>query len=209
MRTKGWLCLLLLGLSVVSAVSVVSVARADDLEEAKRLVAEAQTHYKLGRFREALDLYGRAYELHKAPGFFFNIAQCHFQLKGWERAIFFYESYLREKPDAPNRATVEQLIGEARRHLDEEATRARLEEQRQKEAAERQAEEARRAEAAAEEARLTGGSENRPRPAYKSWWFWVAVGSAVAIAAGGAAYYYSGETTRVPPEGSLGLFDLR
>ena len=36
-----------------------------------------------------------------------------------------------------------------------------------------------------------------------------AVGSAVALAAGGVAYYYSGDTTRVPPEGSLGLFDLR
>jgi tetratricopeptide (TPR) repeat protein len=186
------------------------IARADGIEEARKLVAEAQTHYKLGRFQEALDLYARAYELHKAPGFFFNMAQCHFQLKRWERAIFFYESYLREKPEAPNRAVVEQLIGEARRHLEGEDTQRRAEEQRRRDEEARRAEEERRAAAAAEEARLTEASE-RPRgtPAYKTWWFWATVGGAAALVAGGAAYYFSGDTTRVPPEGSLGLLDLR
>ena len=41
--------------------------------EAKKLVTQAETEYKLGRFQQALDLYSRAYETYKAPGLFFNI----------------------------------------------------------------------------------------------------------------------------------------
>src|SRR6185503_6165453 len=50
----------------------------------------------------------------------FNIAQSHRQLHQWEPARFNYRQYLNLKPDAPNRAEVEELIGQMQRRIDEE-----------------------------------------------------------------------------------------
>ena len=168
-------------------------ARADDArDQARQLVEQANTDYKLGRFQEALDGYSRAYELFHAPALLFNIGQCHRNLGHHERAIFFFAGFLREKPDDPNRALVESLIGESRAAL----------------AAERAEEERRRREAE-DRARLLAGAPAPAEPGppiYRKWWFWTAVGGA-ALVAGGSLYYFSGETT--DPMGSLGLIDGR
>src|SRR5215213_9543292 len=86
----------------------------DPKQQAKKLFDEATEHYKVGRFAVALEGYEAAYALFKAPAFLFNIAQCHFQLENWDRAAFFFEGYLREQPNATNRALVEDLIRDAR-----------------------------------------------------------------------------------------------
>lgn len=70
--------------------------------KAKQLFEEAQVHYETGRFQEALEDYSKAYELVQLAGFLFNIGQCHRELKEYDRALYFYERYLREKPDAKN-----------------------------------------------------------------------------------------------------------
>ncbi|HEY8927038.1 MAG TPA: tetratricopeptide repeat protein, partial [Polyangia bacterium] len=74
----------------------VAFAAEDPRVEAKREVERAEVQYKLGRFDEALEGYSRAYELVNAPGLLFNIGQCHKNLKSYERAIFFFQEYLRE-----------------------------------------------------------------------------------------------------------------
>ena len=105
----------------VIVVASVATSRADDAkDQAREHVATADTDFKLGRFDEALAEYTKAYELYPAPALLFNLGQCHRNLKNWERAIFFFEGYLRESADATNRDVIEDLIREAREQLAKE-----------------------------------------------------------------------------------------
>jgi tetratricopeptide (TPR) repeat protein len=88
------------------------------LEQAKALVSRATVEYNVGRFDQALELYTQAYEKYPKPALLFNIGQCHKLLGHYERALFFYHGYLRENPDASNRALVEQRIDESQHALD-------------------------------------------------------------------------------------------
>ena len=90
------------------------------LDRAKALAAQAEVEYKLAHFQEALDKYSAAYATYASAGLLFNIGQCHKMLKHHERAIFFFQGYLRDKPSATNRATVLELIAESRRELERE-----------------------------------------------------------------------------------------
>ena len=101
-----------------TAVAAPSPARADaTLEEAKRVAKQASMHYQLARFTEANDAYAKSYELVPTAGLLFNLGQCQMMLKNYTRALFFFEGYLRDKPDAPNAALVRDLITEARKEL--------------------------------------------------------------------------------------------
>src|SRR5882757_9237537 len=93
--------------------------KADARARAKAAVERAQVDYKLGRFQDALDGYRRAYELYQAPLLLFDIAQCHRNLDDPEKAIFFFEGYLREetRPEPERRRLAEELITEARADL--------------------------------------------------------------------------------------------
>jgi tetratricopeptide (TPR) repeat protein len=108
-------CLALLA----AAVSFAPPAAAQTaLEQAKGLTSRATVEYNVGHFEQALDLYSRAYQALPTPALLFDIGQCHRMLGNGERAIFFFQGYLRDKPDAPNRALVEQLLADLQRQLD-------------------------------------------------------------------------------------------
>lgn len=92
-------------------------------DEARDLYKKAMTHYELGEFEPAIDEFKRAYALTSAPGLLFNIAQVYRMKKDPEQAIYFYKSYLRRMPDAPNRVDVEALITENQALVDAEARR--------------------------------------------------------------------------------------
>jgi len=232
MRAKNakWFLCLLAWLSLTTGMA----GAADKKTEARKHFDQAQVHYKLGRFDKALAEYSTAYKVLPLPGFLFNIGQCHRQLGNYERAVFFFQGYLREKPQARNAAMVKRLISESQAKLDkqkEEARKAaeakrreelrRKEEARQKAELERKREEERRLaamqEAKAREAEAIAAAEAARRaqlerestPFYKSWWFWTIVGVAVAGAAGGTAYYLTSGTETVLPSGSLGTLDRR
>ena len=209
--------------------STALVAQAGDpaIEQAKAHFATAQQHFKLGRFEDALAEYTSAYEAKALPAFLFNIGQCERKLEHFGKAVFFYQAYLRDMPEAPNRETVEALI-------------TRCEEQHQKQKA-RQAEAARvlqaaekaRLEAEAEKAHLEAektrleterqaawlkpppppGKRPEETPTYKKAWFWAVIGSVAAAAvAGGVAAGVSanrGGSRTVLPTGSLGAIDFR
>ena len=100
------------------------VARGDAFEDAKRFAKQAAIHYQLGRFADASEAYTRSYELAPLPGLLFNLGQCQLALKSFDRALFFFEGYLREKPDAPNLALVRDLIAEARKERTEQQAKA-------------------------------------------------------------------------------------
>ena len=195
--------------------------------EAKRLADEATRKYNLGQFKEALEVYSKAYETFPAASLLFNLGQCHRSLGNHERAVFFYEGYLREKPNAPNRDVVEELLVEERAALtkqrEEEAARKATEDEARRRQAE---EEARRKAQEEEERKQTADDERRRRASligtsgggagggasqseafYKRWWFWAAVGVGVGVLAGSTIYITQRDT--VLPAGSLGTLDGR
>jgi len=113
---------LLVGLSCVTALPAAAANPA--LDEARQLTSRASVEYDVGHFDQALDLYAKAYERYPKPALLFDIGQCHRLLGHYERAIFFYQGYLRGKPDAANRALVEQFILDSQKQLDAERAAA-------------------------------------------------------------------------------------
>jgi tetratricopeptide (TPR) repeat protein len=75
--------------------------------------------YRLGEFDEAIAFFREGYRLKPDPVFLYNIALAHRGKQDFEKAIFFYQSYLREAPEAANRASVEAKIADLQRALDE------------------------------------------------------------------------------------------
>jgi tetratricopeptide (TPR) repeat protein len=212
-RTRWARRLAVVAVLVVGVLMVPRVGICDDKAtklEAKAEVEKANLHYKLGRFDQALAAYTRAYELFNAPALLFNIGQCHKNLKTYDRAIFFFEGYLRDETDPEKRALAEQLIASSRTEL-----------QRQ------QAAQAATAPAPnlfpTHDTHTPGGDTlpagaiaqpgtdaPAPTPITHKWWFWTALGVATAAVAGGTiAYYATGSTTIVPPSGSVGTLDRR
>jgi tetratricopeptide (TPR) repeat protein len=87
--------------------------------EAKRLYEEGLQHYNLGEYDSAISKFKSAYAISSAVGLLFNVAQSYRLKKDWEQASNFYLTYLRLKPDAPNRSDVEQRIAEMQKMIEE------------------------------------------------------------------------------------------
>ncbi|MCA9607517.1 MAG: hypothetical protein KC619_18045 [Myxococcales bacterium] len=92
--------------------------------EARRITQRATRHYEHHRYELALEGYQRAHGVYPVPGLLFNMAQCHRELGQHELAIQRLEQYLDERPDAPNRALVLDLLAESRAALTESRARA-------------------------------------------------------------------------------------
>lgn len=89
------------------------------LARARAAFERGELAYRLSRFEEALKHYQEALAAKRLPAFLFNIAQCHRNLKRYERARFYYRLYLSESPSAPNAVEVRQRIEEMERELAE------------------------------------------------------------------------------------------
>ena len=160
-------------------VNAKDAARAHNLT-AKRL-------FNLGKFDQAVEAYQKAYKALPLPEFLYNLGQCHQRMEGaahLERAKFFFEGYLTNKPDATNRAEVEQEIKEIQHTLD---TMRRL---------------PRPVLLVPQEGNPSLAASAEPTPWYKSWWLWTIVGAAVAGGATAAVLLTRPEDP-VPVEGSL------
>jgi tetratricopeptide (TPR) repeat protein len=81
---------------------------------AAELTSQAQAQYDSGRYEEASESYRKAYAVVPAPELLFNLGQCQRLLGRSERALKYFEAYLRLRPDAPHRPLVEQLIEESK-----------------------------------------------------------------------------------------------
>jgi tetratricopeptide (TPR) repeat protein len=97
--------------------SVESKANEESEVIARAAFKRAEVHFSLGEFGAALRFYGEAYRQDPRPAFLFNIAQCYRMLKRYERALFHYQQYLVRRPDAPNRADVQQLVASCKAEL--------------------------------------------------------------------------------------------
>jgi tetratricopeptide (TPR) repeat protein len=159
--------------------------------EARGHFRRGETAFAMGRFAEALREYQAAYELRPLPGFLFNIGQCHRNLGHLKEAAFSFKRYLRLKPDAANRAAMEELITDLERQI------------------------------AAQQATLPPALTDPPGslglgvpppppppPVYRRWWFWsgiaaLAVGVTVGLALGVRS------SAAGPPSSALGNIDFR
>ncbi len=80
--------------------------------EARRSYDEGRTLFEGRSFTEALRRFERAYALRPNPVILVAIANCHEQTNNPRDAIAALERYLRDRPDAPDRATVEaRMVG--------------------------------------------------------------------------------------------------
>jgi tetratricopeptide (TPR) repeat protein len=75
--------------------------------------------YNLADFDGAILEFKQSYEISKAPRLLFNLAQAYRLKKDYESALFFYNTYLRTEPSAPNRDDVEAKIAEMKQALEE------------------------------------------------------------------------------------------
>lgn len=118
-----------LGVLVSVFVCAVYSAPVQAQEAPQENKALAQEHYNaglraynVGEFDQAIKDWKAAYQYLGAPDFLFNIAQAYRQKRDYAQAVFFYNSYLRGKPEAANVAEVTALRDEMQALLDAQAS---------------------------------------------------------------------------------------
>jgi tetratricopeptide (TPR) repeat protein len=145
------------------------------------LAALGERLYLLGRYDEAVAEYRRAYELRADPKFLYHIARCYRELGAGDQALFYYERYLAVAPAAPERDEVLDRIAEI------EALRARP------------TRPARTRPIIVQDDTRKGPPPQGP---WRKWWFWTALGAAVAT--GVAAALVANRSEPVSPATDLG-----
>jgi len=132
-----------------------------------------------GEAQEAIAEFRRAYELRADARFLYDIGEGYGELGLTDQALFFFERYLAAAPDAPDRQDVEEQVAALRRQTSGEAPVPRP------------------APTLARDVVIVPVTPPAPRPLWRRWWAWAAVG---AIVAGGlvATFALSREGTDVP-----------
>jgi tetratricopeptide (TPR) repeat protein len=146
-------------------------------------VALGHRLYQRGQYQEAVIEFRRAYELRDLPRFLYEIAESYRQLGATDQALFYYDRYLAGAPDAPDRDEVEDRVIELeslRAHPQPPGLRLAI------------------------SPGETGPTPGKPRATatWRKWWFWTAVG--VAIAAGVTAAALAGRSDTTVPNTDLG-----
>jgi tetratricopeptide (TPR) repeat protein len=100
--------------SVVPAGHAQSAADAEKAQKAASLdkMKQGRKQFDLGKFDEAIRLFEEAYDVYPYPEALYNLGQAWRQKGDVKKAVFYYKSYLRNKPTAANRADVEARIKE-------------------------------------------------------------------------------------------------
>ncbi|MGZ3437906.1 MAG: tetratricopeptide repeat protein [Polyangia bacterium] len=161
-------CLLAFGLLLGQLV----VARADSVATARQHYERGATLYDLGRFADAAKEFEAAYEDKNDPALLFNIARAYRFAGSYSRSLIAYRAYLRNLPNAANRAQVESNIAE----LDQ------LIQRQQSTAATTPPVAAAPTTAVATAAPASidvAKAAPERRPVYKKWWFWTTAGVVV------------------------------
>lgn len=187
-RPLAWLLCLVAVLAVLGATPGRALAqkrnRADDATRvAKEHFYRGEKLFALGRFEKALEAYEAAFEAKPLPEFLFNIGQCHANLENYDQAIFSLRKFLRLRPNAKNRAQVEEYIAELEK---------------------KQAEASRKVELVPKDGDTTIPPPRR-QPIYKRWWFWTGV---AAVAAAGTAAVLLSDSSPELPDTDLGNLDF-
>lgn len=82
------------------------------VDQAKNAYEHGVAAYKVGRYRDAIDLFSSADRLAPRPALAFNIARAYDKLNEAGPALSFYREYLRRGAEAGSRASVERRVRE-------------------------------------------------------------------------------------------------
>jgi tetratricopeptide (TPR) repeat protein len=124
MRSARLLAVLVL-LAATLAGSVAQAAPPDDnAKHAREAFNDGTTFFNLGQWDKAIDAWQAGYKLKPDPIFLYNIAQAYRLADNFDKALFFYRSYLRNLAKPPNKAEVDDRIAQIE-HALEERKRAR------------------------------------------------------------------------------------
>ncbi len=117
-RVRLTVAMIIAGLAVTISGQIVPLSDAlaqpspAKLAKAEAFFKKGESQYNLGNWQEAIDLYKRAYEEVPIPDLLFNIGQAYRLWENCKQSVFFYKRYLANKPDASNRAEVEDFIAD-------------------------------------------------------------------------------------------------
>ncbi len=92
-------------------------AAADEVAEARARFDQGAQQFRAGKYREAIQAFEAAYRLKPHGAIHFNVAQCREKLGEWPAALRAYQDYLRELPEARDRAAVRAAIGRLEQRL--------------------------------------------------------------------------------------------
>ncbi|HZS40562.1 MAG TPA: hypothetical protein VFF06_27205 [Polyangia bacterium] len=187
----------------LTALSSVAHAKDDydpDVIEAKRHYERGLAHYNLREYLNAIDEFQSAYRYKPDPVFLYNLGQAHRLANDPEHALYFYRAYLRNLPDAENRAEVEQRIVDLERLQRDRATIAKPPDQTiaLKPAVAKPAEPPPAAPVVLETT-PRAPAPAPSKPVYERWWFWTVGGVVVAGAAVGLGVGLTQRGSNHPP----------
>jgi tetratricopeptide (TPR) repeat protein len=106
------------------AVPAVAHAADDDAAVARDAYGKGMAHYHLEEYDAAIAEWERGFRAKPAPEFLYNIAQAYRLSKRPEKALSFYQKYLRVNPDAKNRAEVERHMASLKEIVDKQKSAA-------------------------------------------------------------------------------------
>ena len=95
-------------------------ALADARSEAREHFRKGSRAFDLGAYEEAIQEYGAAYRIIDDPALLYNLGQANRLAGHATEALHLYKVYLSKKPDAQNRAEVENKIAELQKLVDQE-----------------------------------------------------------------------------------------
>lgn len=171
----------------------ITSTQADDLVGAKAAYEDGTRSFNLAEYSQALQSYKESYRLRPDPALLFNIGQCHRLLGHTDEAVSLYKSYLREAPNAKNRADVEKRIDEL------QGQRPTITEaQGEPKSAALDLTPSKRPEGATTD-RADEPGQVTTAAFYKRWWFWTAVGAVAAGAGVTLGVLARRDPTQIPP----------
>jgi tetratricopeptide (TPR) repeat protein len=148
----------------------------DDTSKARKHFEKGKNLYDAGDFAPALVEFKEAFRLRDDAAFLFNMGQCHSKLGDDSAALHAYKSFLRRKPEAPNRAQVEARIAEIEERQKQPAVAPLVPPPDSPPLLPNLQPVATTPSPALDLQSTQPISEPAPTPVLKSWWFWTGVG---------------------------------
>lgn len=88
--------------------------------QARRHFLAGVEHFTAHRYRDAIRSFSLAAQLVPSADLWFNIARAHEELSEYDEAIEYYQRYLRDRVDPPDRADIERHIEDLRARAERE-----------------------------------------------------------------------------------------
>jgi len=178
-------CFVLLSLS--------PTARAQNNRDAARQeFTTGARYFEIGDYPRALEHFKAAYVSFEDPAILFNIAQCERLLNHKQEALRQYRIYLQKRPEAPNRADIENIIATLQEAINKDQRASTMppvgvEQAKPPEETPATPPPATPPPAATPPAAVVTTTPPPPtprEPIYKKWWLWAAAGAVVVVAIG-------------------------